>query len=113
MQRQTHHIELTVEHRTDVSPEPFCLKLADSQEMPHLEVMDTKKESDHVRKTEHNDLKNQLLDEIKNCQKPISQVKLRRIVKARNQTVGLMLMELQDERRIFHNENGWMIMSTM
>ncbi len=87
MQRQSHHIELTVEHRTAASPEPILLTLTDPDHSPHLNIISQDQEK-RVSQDHGTNLKIKLLEAMNKIKSPISQAKLRRIVKARNKTVG-------------------------
>ncbi len=109
MQCRSHHLELTVEHRTAQSPEPFLLELADAENAPHLNIISQNMEKNLVcDQTNNRTLKNQVLEIMNQNQHPLSQVKLRQIVKARNQTVGQILMDLENEGLATRTDNGWM-----
>ncbi|MGP8322277.1 MAG: AAA family ATPase [Methanosarcinaceae archaeon] len=108
MHQNTQHIELTVEHRSAASPEQLLLKLANPDHSPHLKIIthDPEKLSPTDQKNTGN-LKSQLLEAMNQMQKPLSQVKLRQIVKVRNQTVGQMLIDLQTEGLVIRTDTGW------
>jgi len=110
MRRQTHHIELTIEHRAAASPEPLLLTLADPHHSPHLDILRQKKEK-RLSQPDANNLKLKLLDAMNQLQKPVSQVKLRQIVKARNQTVSQILTNLETEGLATRTDEGWTTMS--
>ncbi|MBW2143826.1 MAG: AAA family ATPase [Deltaproteobacteria bacterium] len=108
MQCRSHHLELNVEHRTAVSPEPFLLKLADVDDCPHLKIISQSPEKSFLPDQKNNgNLKSQLLDVMTQNKQPLSQVKLRQIVKARNQTVGQTLIDLENEGLAKRTDNGW------
>ena len=87
MQRQTHHIELIIEHRSAASPEPLLLTLTDPNHSPHLDIL-SRDQVKSIPKDNGNNLKMKLLEVMNRLQTPISQSKLRHLVKGRNQTVG-------------------------
>lgn len=112
MQRQSHHIELTVEHRTAASPEPILLMLTDPDNSPHLEIINHNPKT-CVSHNSRNNLKIKLLEAMNQNRKPMSQVKLRQIVKARNQTVGQILMNLETEGLVTRSDEGWIPVTSM
>ncbi len=113
MQCRPHHLELTVEHRTALSPEPFLLELADAENAPHLNII-RKDQAKHPLHDDRNNgnLKSKLLDVMNQIQRPISQVKLRQIVKARNQSVGQILMDLETKGLAARTDKGWISMNS-
>lgn len=112
MQRQTHHIELSIEHRSAPSPEPLLLTLVDADHSPHLDILSQNTDK-RISSLSGNSLKHKLLDVMNQIQKPISQVKLRRIVKARNQSVGQILMNLESEGLARRTDEGWITVNQL
>jgi len=112
MQRQTHHIDLTIEHRAAPSPEPLLLTLTDPDHSPHLSII-----SQHTEKRfsqpDSDNVKLKLLDVMNQLQEPISQVKLRQIIKARNQTVGQILTHLETDGLVKRTDEGWMTVNPL
>lgn len=111
MQRQTHPLELTVEHRSAASPDPFLVKLIDPHHSPHLELIGR---HDPCRDINDDDghLKNRILDLLNQHPDPLSQVKLRGMVRARNETVGQVLMDLQTNGVAMRTHDGWTLVKT-
>jgi hypothetical protein len=106
MQRQTHHIELSIEHRSAASPEPLLLTLANPDHSPHLATI-SQDPGTHPAPPDDPNLKLKLLDVMNQLQEPISQVKLRQILKARNQSVGHILTHLETEGLVTRTDKGW------
>lgn len=113
MQRQSRHIELSIEHRSAASPEPMLLGLSDPDHSPHLNIISP----DQENAVSHSDtgggsLKNKLLDVMHTCGHPVSQVKLRQLMKTRNQTVGRILMTLESEGLATRTQEGWSLVDS-
>lgn len=106
MQRQTHHIELSIEHRSAASPDPLLLTLADPDHSPHLEII-RRNPKTHHSPPDTPSLKLKILDVINQHPEPISQVKLRQILKTRNQTLGEILAHLESEGLATRTDKGW------
>ena len=107
MQRQTQHIELSIEQRSAASPEPLLLTLADPDHSPHLDIL-SRDQVPSIPKDNGNNLKMKLLEIMNQFQTPISQSKLRNLVKIRNQTVGQFLLSLESEGLARRTDDGWM-----
>ena len=75
MQRQTQHIELSIEQRSAASPEPLLLTLTDPNHSPHLDIL-ARDQVKSVPKDNGNNLKMKLLEVMNQLQTPISQSKL-------------------------------------
>jgi hypothetical protein len=105
LHRQTHHIELTIEHRTAASPEPLLLTLSDHS--PHLTIISPDTDQRMIQ-DDSKSVKIKLLDAMHQSPEAMSQSKLRQIVQARNQTVGDLLTILESEGLAMRTQEGWM-----
>jgi hypothetical protein len=112
MQRQAHHLELTVEHRTAASPDPFLLKLTDPETSPHLELIGNANEKD-ISEADPATLKSRILETMNQHSNPLSQAKLRNMVRARNESVGHILMDLQRNGLATRTNEGWTLLNSM
>ena len=111
MQQKTHHIELAIEHRTAASPEPWRLTLSDPTHSPHLAMLDDDALKP-VNPPESDSLEHRLLEVMNQQQSPVAQVRLRQIVKARNQRVTDTLIHLMSQGLVTRTEKGWMTVNT-
>jgi hypothetical protein len=110
LHRSENLISLSIEHRSAPSPKkPFHLALVEQTETAsaHLCLLDDI--DDPQSETSQKPLSQRLIDALRQAATPLSQTRLRAMVKARNLSVGNALKTLEQSGQVVHTSAGWAI----
>ena len=102
--RNSDDVLLTIEHRSAQAPKPFAIMLAEGpNDTVHLRLRDGPASP---KEHEEDDLQGRIVSTL-GCNGPLSQNRLRRLLKTRNQSVTDAIKELSEQGVIEHTTRGW------